>query len=374
MSFLQPRLLQYLLLVIPAALSSCTAFDGITGNGKSGTQIVVPVYYATDRAVSGTPGISTQFTGERGQLSFGRAEVQLSLSKQEKSPYADPQRWQLVTENAVDRNELGIVTRLDSHEFLHGLNEPAPGEYGRSVVVYIHGYSKRFDSAVINTARLAFEMNLQSTPVLYSWPSAGLPANYLGDLANANWSTYNLKQLLVELAASSEIDTVHLVAHSMGNHTLLRALLRLANDREFAGADKLGRIVLFAPDIDRDVFRRDHLPLLQLLEADVTLYVSSVDVPLNASKTVNRVPRLGDASAGIFVTEGMETVDVSTVASILDGHSSHRDNAITQADLHYLFNDNLPASRRPTLRPAEGPSGRYWEIDPKFRVVPDARP
>jgi hypothetical protein len=55
------------------------------------------------------------------------------------------------------------------------------------------------------------------------------------------------------------------------------------------------------------LFRRNYLPALLELGARVTLYATDNDVPLQASERVNRYPRLGDAKAEIFISDGIET-------------------------------------------------------------------
>ena len=68
----------------------------------------------------------------------------------------------------------------------------------------------------------------------------------------------------------------------MGNRGLTRALQTLVLERP----DLRGRfreIILAAPDVDAEVFRRDLVPALRQAGQRVTLYASSNDLALKAS-------------------------------------------------------------------------------------------
>ncbi len=82
---------------------------------------------------------------------------------------------------------------------------------------------------------------------------------------------------------------VHLVAHSMGNRGLLRALQRLAADAEMRAGVKFGQIFLAAPDVDRDLF----LGLARLypqFSDRTTLYASDGDKAVATSAWLHAGP------------------------------------------------------------------------------------
>jgi esterase/lipase superfamily enzyme len=53
----------------------------------------------------------------------------------------------------------------------------------------------------------------------------------------------------------------------------------------------------------------------------VTLYASSKDMALKASKEVHGYPRAGDAADGILVMPGIDTIDASNVDDSMLAHS-----------------------------------------------------
>ena len=79
-----------------------------------------------------------------------------------------------------------------------------------------------------------------------------------------------------------------------------------------------GQVIFAAPDIDRDRF-------IQLAAkfkgcaARFTLYASSRDVALLASKFVHGYPRAGEAGEALLVVDGVDTIDASLVDTSLVG-------------------------------------------------------
>ena len=317
--------------------------------------------YATDRAIKDRSNPDRSYGSERGSMSYGVAHVAISTKKQRASPVAHWSRWQPLIGKRKNRNELYSVEELSETDFFTVLNTRAAEDGNRAALVYIHGYSKKFRTVARNMAITAYGMNLEGIPVLYSWPSKGNPTAYKADVENMRWSAPHLYRFLEDLAAQQGIDTVHVIAHSLGNQGFLQALKSLSDSHAEDAPWKLGEIVLLAPDLDAAEFTADVLPWLAAVGSRVTLYVSAGDVPLQVSKTVNGAPRLGDAKEGILVADGIETVDVTPAISVFVGHSAHRDSPEIQGDLHYLVNERLGAASRPNLKPVETDEGRYWE-------------
>jgi hypothetical protein len=84
---------------------------------------------------------------------------------------------------------------------------------------------------------------------------------------------------------------VHVIAHSMGNRGLLRALQRIAANAGTRGKVKFDQVLLAAPDVDRDLFL--NLARLYPEHAErTTLYASNVS-PAGPSlrKTARSAPR-----------------------------------------------------------------------------------
>lgn len=114
----------------------------------------------------------------------------------------------------------------------------------------------------------------------------------------------HLKRFLANVTEKTGAETVHVIAHSMGNRVLTRAVSELAAEKS---ASHFRNIILMAPDIDAELFR-------QLAHAmgsqprDVTLYASSRDLALRASNTYAGYPRAGQGGATIVVVPGVITI------------------------------------------------------------------
>jgi esterase/lipase superfamily enzyme len=334
-----------------AILAGCAA----TLPDETPKQVLIPLLYATDREVDPSDDASSLFGSERGPLSFGMATVAISPKKEGESPFADWSRWEPRSNAAHNRNELLAVSPLAQASFNARL--------GRSVLLYVHGFRRDFDIAALDLALVVYEADLHSVPVFFSWPSEMSVLGYAGDATNVRWATNDLRDTLKHLLNQPAVDTVHVAAHSLGNNGLLDALERLSRDDE-ARIDKLGEVIMASPDVDTGLFRREYLPMLRRIGARITLYTTENDVPLQASQMVNRNNRLGDASTGIVIEEGIETIILSDVVTFMNSHDAIVEIGNVQADLHYLLEQRLGASERPTLEAVDTEQGRYWRAQP----------
>lgn len=127
----------------------------------------------------------------------------------------------------------------------------------------------------------------------------------------------HLEKFLADVARESGAASVHLIAHSMGNRALTSALRELAGDLP-RDAPLFHEVVLTAPDIDADVFRRDIVPAIRPTARRLTLYASSNDKALIASKEVHGYPRAGESGEHLVVVDGVETIDVTAVDTSVD--------------------------------------------------------
>jgi esterase/lipase superfamily enzyme len=107
--------------------------------------------------------------------------------------------------------------------------------------------------------------------------------------------------------------------------------------------------------------RSTRLPALACLLALVTLYASSNDRALKASKKVHGVRRAGDSDPEVLVLSGIDTIGVSNVDTSLLGHSYVGDNCSVISDMYQLLRKRQAPERRTTLlRKEKGPGLFYW--------------
>lgn len=338
-------------------LSGCAAISQ-----PEPTEAIVEVLYATDRNLTGKQDLKLFYGIERGEMSYGFCEVAINIEKS-RSEFSDYSIWNIGFENQPgNRGELRRITKLEKSDFLAKFTDRISASNDKSALVYIHGYYRTFEIAAKTVANLVYEIKYQGTPVVFSWPSRHELSAYHGDTTTIDWSTAHIRAFLEDIALQTNAQTIHVVAHSLGNRGLVNAFVDLLNNPDIKNNWKFGEIILAAPDLDRQTFERDIAPILTRTPSRITLYVSAVDVPLWASKTVNLYPRVGDASEGPVIVDGIQTIDASLVANLTTGHTYYRESPRVMADLYYLINQRQDASQRPTLKAVESPKGRYWEV------------
>jgi esterase/lipase superfamily enzyme len=251
------------------------------------------------------------------------------------------------------------VEQESPDEFYAAMKSKVQSSQQHEAFVFVHGYNVTFEDAARRTAQLAYDLKFDGAAAFFSWPSQGGLLQYAVDETNVAWTVPHLKDFMVSVARQSGAKSVHLIAHSMGNRALTSALLAVA--AEMKGENPIFReVVLTAPDIDADVFKRDIAPAITHTANRVTLYASSNDEALALSKRLHGYPRAGDSGTELIVVDGVETIDVSNVDTSLLGHSYYGSNDTVLADLFYVLTEPKPAHERSWLEPV--PIGQlvYW--------------
>ena len=165
---------------------------------------------------------------------------------------------------------------------------------GRRVLVFVHGFNTRFEEAVYRFAQIVHDARVQVAPVLFTWPSGGRLTDYVYDRDSALYSRDALEALLQALVNDRNVDSISILAHSMGNYIAMESLRQMSiRDRRLS--PKIRDVMLASPDIDVDVFRR------QIAEIDAgprpaqfTLFIARDDRALGLSSFLARdTTRLG---------------------------------------------------------------------------------
>jgi esterase/lipase superfamily enzyme len=250
-----------------------------------------------------------------------------------------------------------------AHEAFFVNLEGELAEKGRNVLVFIHGYNVSFEDAARRTAQMAADLKFPGAAAFYSWPSQAHWYKYRLDEKNVELSIEPLKAFLLEVAVRSNATTINLVAHSMGNRALTGALKEI--DASARGNDILfNQVVLAAPDIDADIFKQQIAPAIVTKAHRITLYASSKDLALYASRQFNSGDsRAGDVGDDLVVVPGIETIDASAGDCSLLGHCYYGDSVSVLRDIERLLKDQ-PAQARPFLHPIPHNGMTYWLFEP----------
>ncbi|QDV83206.1 alpha/beta hydrolase [Planctomycetes bacterium TBK1r] len=328
---------------------------------------VVSALAASAVLLSGTASIEKHgvtYNADRGTLVKGIAEVTVPDTHQ-RGMVERPSLLRFeIREDQQEHIVLTSAVELSDSDFERRLAETVALSPSQDLLVFIHGYNVDFQSAIRRTAQIAVDLPFEGVPVCYSWPSQGTLLGYTVDENNAAWTQTHLKQFLLDLAHQSGARSINVVAHSMGNRPTAGALVEIGWQQQFdtEPSPLFDRVVLAAPDVDADRFRRDLAPALTSIAEHVTLYASSDDQALIASKQVHGYPRAGESGDDIVVVPGVETIDVSGIDLSLLGHSYYGDAPSMLQDLYQLVRNRLPATQRPQLIPRPLGALTYWQL------------
>ena len=253
------------------------------------------------------------------------------------------------------------VTPASKSQFFAALTARIRASKDHNAFIFIHGYNVSFEDAARRTAQIAYDLGFDGAPVFYSWPSQGTFKGYLIDETNIEWTQVHLRRFLDEFVAHTEATNIYLIAHSMGNRALLRAFSTLVADKP-ALRQRFREIILTAPDIDADVFKHDIAPQIIGTHATVTLYASSEDRALLASKKFHGYPRAGDARDGLILMPGIDTIDATGVDTSFVKHSYFAETRSILADIFYLIREGKRPDHRFGLESVHTGAGQYWKF------------
>ncbi|WP_136623570.1 alpha/beta hydrolase [Bradyrhizobium centrolobii] len=323
--------------------------------------VTIPVFYGTDRARGGDAPAS-YYTGRRGEPAFGVAEVSVPTRGRDLGELTGPSWWRLeFSADPAKHVILKAVQPLGQDVFTPTLKDSLATADERDVLVFVHGYNVSFEDAARRAAQISVDLKFAGRTLLYSWASAADPKQYAVDEGTIEWSRDHFEAFLQLALTEIGAREVHVIAHSMGNRALINTLERATSWQLPAGAATLCQVVFAAPDIDRDRF----VQLAAKFKGSArrcTLYASSRDVALMASKFVHGYPRAGEAGEALLVVDGVDTIDASLVDTSLVGlhHSYFGSKRSILNDMFSLIVQRLAPDQRFDLQAAGDALRKYW--------------
>ena len=326
---------------------------------KTTEYAVVRTYFATDRNLTGKTKPDEMFGVDRSAITYGTCDVSIPHDHA-KGELESPSIWKLEFHEDPARHVVLLSTTISpKDDYFSDLAAKVRAAPTRSALLFVHGYNVTFADAARRTAQIAHDVGFEGVPVFYSWPSQGTTPAYTVDEQNVEWTQANLKAFLEDFFVRSDVRNVYLIAHSMGNRALTRAVASLLTEKPLLRS-RLTEVILTAPDIDADVFKRDIAPALVALGRPITLYASSTDEALAASRRVHGSPRAGDSGQGLVLIPGVETIDATAVDTSLLGHSYFAEAQSVLSDLFHLIHDRQRADQRSWLRRIDSGIRPYW--------------
>ncbi|MEI7766505.1 MAG: alpha/beta hydrolase [Phycisphaerae bacterium] len=323
-----------------------------------------PVWFGTNRKPVDTADPSKGFADERepdNRVSHGQCIVHIPKTHRFGSIGSS-----LLTRFLTwtdDRLVLRSVKCMAEADFWQGVqNELAAHDSDeRQALVYLHGFNVSFEEAAIRAAQIGCDLKNTGPTAFFSWPSRAQPMDYFCDEASIEVSEQAIGDFLTHFVTHTGIQRVHLIAHSMGNRGLLRAMQRISSSVT-AGGDpvRFGQIFLAAPDVDATLFH-NLAKIYPQFSQRTTLYASPSDHAVAVSELLHGAPRAGFVPP-ITVVDGIDTVVVPQLDLLSLGHGYYAKAAGILHDMYDLIRNNQPPQKRQRLYPQSSPNGKqYWE-------------
>ena len=164
---------------VPAPDMAKPADDEILDEEASPEDRLVRVFYGTDRARTGSRLANDHYGSEsNGELALGICDVSIPPTHIQGSGMLE-RPWPFLPEDPERHVMLFEVHELPATEFveqfqnavIRSAQDATAGK--RPAFVFIHGYNNSFADAARRTAQMAFDLNLDIVPAMYSWPSHG---------------------------------------------------------------------------------------------------------------------------------------------------------------------------------------------------------
>lgn len=361
----------------------------------------IRVWYGTNRVletrdpvqVSGSQDVlaGTAESGE--ELRLGRADVWLPKLAEDGGTRDRGETPHVQGAPPSDADELAeyvFLTRITTHgreTFRATLQDAIYYDGSDAILLFVHGFNVKFDDALVRVAQLSHDLSRDNQydvgiPVLYSWPSAGGVSldHYRGDRQQSIGAAPYLEQFLDLITEDLDVERINIIAHSMGNRVLTKALEDYARDYlvRHNRDDLEFRILLVAADVERDVFDAAN-GAFDNLDANVTIYTSDTDRALHVSNLVNQKKRLGDTDTDkpyIRTAQNYQTIDATAVTTELFGlgHSYYSNNPTILWDMMCTIGETRPQDRALEIARYGGlPDGdQYFRVSAAVAPTSDA--
>lgn len=323
----------------------------------------VRIYYATDRARTGDTDPDNFYGGERGELELGTATVSIP-PHHVPGNIERPSIWTLeFSEDPARHVVLRAVTPGEREAVFAEMRSQLAETGSESAFVFVHGFNVPFNEAAQRTAQMAYDMDFDGLPILYSWPSRASVLSYIADTAVVNLSGRRLLTFLEDVVARSGAKRIHLIAHSMGNRALTDALelFALRHEDEPPAFDQ---VVFAAPDLDAGLFAAMAQTIRGAAQR-LTLYASDKDWALAVSRKLHGdAARAGQGGRRILQAAAVDSIDMTSVGEDMLMHSYYANNPSALSDILSLFWRDAPPEDRCGMKQSTGEFGAYWQYVP----------
>ncbi len=267
---------------------------------------VVNMIYATDRPlVNGIFG-----NGARGtSITYGTCDYAPELNYRRQD---GGNLYWLATPGATPNPNPGY-SKPNEKGFDSGLTRA-----GGKTFVFIHGVNTSFTDAVERTAQIAYDLQLDGIPIVYTWPSADSFWMSPQDLVMVRSApcVQDCVTFLEKVLGNAGSKKVYLIAHSLGSNLLCRALLKL--DDQYLR--RIGEVVLIAPGIGQGEFKglfggsKGLEKKYVERNIKIVVYASPHDAVLHAGQLIFKDSLLGESGPYLTLLPGLTMIDTQEIS------------------------------------------------------------
>lgn len=252
------------------------------------------------------------------------------------------------------------VQHVDRTSFLQDLRTAVQNSAAKHAFVFIHGYNVLFREAALRTAQLRYDLDFDGPAAFFSWPSNGSILSYASDEETVNLTERSgvLHEFLTDFINETGAESIHLIAHSMGNRLMTRAFEKLPNKMNRQGHKTISQLIMAAPDVNPAEFMLLADRIRELTRAR-TLYASEKDIALIGSEVIrmSNYTRLGQGGQSRVIVDGVQTIDASDLSrEMFDLGHSYYVHPLVMKDLKHLLNTAEISPLRPWLMSVDD----YW--------------
>ena len=329
---------------------------------------ILKVYFATNRDKRNTHYGNRFYGGNPKLFRVGRVDVSKSSdgSWQAGQITTFDERSRATPENVRAER---VWTLLGSESGFDDIRKSGIEGATSDVLVFIHGAANDFNDAAETLAAMT-ELYSSSEapfcPFFFTYPANGKsdPVNYFADRDDASLSGYAMARAfgkLVTYLAKRSVEercrqNVHLLAHSLGNFALRKAVEAIFGNLAYRPVRLFSSVILAAADDDEDTLHNpDKMRPLTRLADEIVVYYDTTDKLLRLSDAVH-MDRLGQKGPNPHpghLVNGckISVVDCSAVAFDLgEDRQRHRHYLRSRAvvdDIRSVIKGEAPPGRTP---------------------------
>jgi esterase/lipase superfamily enzyme len=315
-----------LVLCLPV-LSSCALLKPPPDDTKGVRDwLVVPVFYATNRAVgSKGAGIDYSETDNGKDLTFGVKNVAVPV------PIYSPvdhdtevkMHWQSIHKDDLSKDgppafdatkcEIPDAT-FNREQVVANFNTYRKASDSGRTVIFVHGCCANFDTSMKRAARLSAHMQV---PVLaYDWMSPPGFTAYLKNETLARQALDNFCRFLGRVEKIINPSNITILGHSMGAIFVDEAMVRRSGQNMFneKPPPRFAELIMSNADVDAQTFL-GHASQFDANASKTRVYFSTDDSRLNASAMAHggfkRLGEPGPLIADLAKVHGLELIDIT---------------------------------------------------------------